>query len=141
MYLWFKVFHIVFMVSWFAGMFYIWRLFVYHAETDSEDVRQTLMVMEKKLYQIIMTPAMVLTAVFGTLMLMMQWHAFGGQYWLWSKMALVLALLHVHFMANKYRKKLAAGENFPSRKFRILNEIPTILLITIVILVIIKPFQ
>ena len=141
MYLWFKVFHIVAMVSWFAGMFYIWRLYVYHAETDSDEVRKTLAVMERKLYQIIMTPAMIITVTFGTFMLVMQWQAFGSQLWLWFKLALVLILLHFHFMADKYRKKLSSGETFLSKKFRILNEVPTILLIAIVILVIIKPFQ
>ena len=76
MYLWFKVFHIVGFVAWFAGMFYIWRLFVYHAEATSIDVKTTLAVMERKLYNIIMTPAMLVTLFCGAVLFWIQWNIF-----------------------------------------------------------------
>lgn len=139
-YLWIKAFHIIFMVAWFAGMFYIWRLFVYHSETDSQEVKNTLTVMEKKLYRIIMTPAMILTVVFGLWMLFLRFDSFAGVYWIWLKLLFVTALIWLHFYSNSYRKKLVSGETFPSRRFRILNEVPTLILFAVVILAVIKPF-
>ncbi|MBU42660.1 MAG: TIGR00701 family protein [Spirochaetaceae bacterium] len=140
MYLWFKAIHLIFMVAWFAGMFYIWRLFVYHCETEHQEVRDQLAIMERKLYHIIMTPAMVITWVFGLAMVFMQWSAFAKAGWLHAKITLVLFLVFWHFLAGHYRKKLLAGNTYPSKKFRLMNEVPTLVLIAVVILAVIRPF-
>ncbi|HMX56353.1 MAG TPA: protoporphyrinogen oxidase HemJ [Leptospiraceae bacterium] len=140
MILWLKAFHIIGFTAWFAGIFYIWRLFVYHAETTSEDVRNQLAIMEYKLYKYIMRPAMVVTLFFGFALLYLQWEAFFRSAWIWLKLCLVALVLANHFMAESYRKKLARGMAYKSRIFRILNEMPTVLLIGIVLLVVLKPF-
>ena len=140
MYLWFKAIHIIFMVAWFAGMFYIWRLFVYHAETTSQEVRDQLAIMERKLYRIIMTPAMIITVAFGLALLYLRWTDLGRAGWMHTKLLLVAILIFWHFLAGHYKNRLAEGATFASRKFRIMNEIPTLLLIAIVILVVLQPF-
>lgn len=140
LYLWFKVFHIVGFVAWFAGIFYIWRLFVYHAEAESDEVRKTLALMEVRLYRIIMLPAMAVTLFFGLALLGFQWKAFTQSLWLWGKLSLVLLVMVQHFLADHYRKRLAAGEKFSSKRFRLLNEVPVVFLLGIVILVVVKPF-
>lgn len=139
-YLWFKALHIISLIAWFAGIFYIWRLFVYHSETSSMDVKNTLAVMEEKLYRIIMTPAMIATLFFGFGMMFLQWNAFYRSIWIWLKIALVGFVVFQHFLAGYYKKQLLAGSVYNSKKFRILNEFPTLLMIIIVILVIFKPF-
>jgi|JI9StandDraft_1071089.scaffolds.fasta_scaffold12460_5 putative membrane protein len=140
MYLWFKAIHIIALIAWFAGIFYIWRLFVYHTEATSEEVKSTLAVMERKLYFIIMRPAMYVTLFFGFGMLYLQWNAFASTIWIWLKIFLVILVIGQHHMANYYRKKLLEGVVYRSRKFRILNEVPTLLMMIIVILVVLKPF-
>ena len=139
-YLWIKAFHLISLIAWFAGMFYIWRLFVYHSETDSQEVKNTLSIMEKKLYKIIMTPAMILTVTFGLWMLFLRLDSFLNVYWIWLKILIVCLLIGLHFSADYYRKLLLSGNEFPSRKFRIINEIPTLILFAVVILAVIKPF-
>jgi putative membrane protein len=140
LYLWFKVIHIVGFTAWFAGIFYIWRLFVYHSETESKEVKDTLSVMERKLYKIIMRPAMVVTLFFGFGMFYLNWDSYHKGIWIWLKIALVSIVLFTHFLADWYREQLLLGKTYNSKKFRMLNELPTILLILIVILVIFKPF-
>ncbi len=140
LYLWFKVIHIVGFTAWFAGIFYIWRLFVYHSETNSQEVKDTLSVMERKLYKIIMRPAMVVTITFGTGMFYLNWDSFHRGIWIWLKIFLVCIVLFTHYLADWYREQLLLGKTYNSKKFRMLNEVPTILLILIVILVIFKPF-
>jgi putative membrane protein len=140
LYLWFKVIHIVGFTAWFAGIFYIWRLFVYHSETESKEVKDTLSVMERKLYKIIMRPAMVVTLFFGFGMFYLNWDSYHKSIWIWLKIALVSIVLFTHFLADWYREQLLLGKTYNSKKFRMLNELPTILLILIVILVIFKPF-
>jgi len=140
MYLWIKALHIISMVAWFAGIFYIWRLFVYHAETESEDVRKTLQIMERRLYFAIMMPAMIATVIFGLWLVILAWESFYQSGWLWTKIGLVFLVLGSHFMSDYYRRKLLEGRKYHSKIFRILNEVPTILLIVIVILVVLKPF-
>lgn len=140
MYLWFKALHIISLIAWFAGIFYIWRLFVYHTEATSEEVKSTLAVMEKKLYFIIMRPAMFATLIFGFAMLYLQWNVFSTSVWIWLKIFLVFIVVGQHHMANYYRKKLLEGIVYRSRRFRLLNEVPTLLMIFIVILVVFKPF-
>lgn len=140
MYLWLKSFHIIFVIAWYAGMFYIWRLFVYHAMTGSPEVKATLEVMEKKLLRIIMGPAAVLTYFFGSWMLYIQWETFSVSIWLWVKLSSVLILTVFHLLAERYRQRFLNGEQFNHKLFRYMNEGPTLLLFVIVIMVIVKPF-
>jgi len=139
MFLWLKAFHIIGFTAWFAGIFYIWRLFVYHAETNSPDVRAQLAIMEYRLYKFIMRPAMVVTLLCGIGLFYIQWDAFARSFWIWAKIALVLIVLVNHFLSDYFRKKLAAGAIYRGRIFRFINEVPTILLIGIVLLVVFKP--
>lgn len=140
MVLWLRAFHIIAFTAWFAGLFYIWRLYVYHAGSTSKDVREQFVVMERRLYRIIMTPAMIVTLFLGVWMLYIQWEVFKMQGWIWVKLLLVAGVLINHFLAGHYRIRLERGEQFNPRIFRILNEMPTLLLIPIVILVTVKPF-
>ena len=138
-YPWLKWLHIVAMVSWMVGLFYLPRLFVYHAETASDDVRGTLATMEAKLMRVIMTPAMLVTWVSGLLLVVSL--GVGAQPWLWLKVACVLALTAFHGVCGRWRKDLAAGTSGrDGRFFRLANEVPTVLLIVIVGLVVFKPF-
>lgn len=139
-YLWFKAFHIIFMVAWFAGLFYIWRLFVYHSMNDTPAVKDQLSEMERKLIKFIMNPAMVLTAAFGLILLFLNLDAFLHVGWIWTKLMLVAVLLLNHYLAIRYQNRLQRGEAFPHRRFRYLNELPTVILIIVVILAILKPF-
>jgi protoporphyrinogen IX oxidase len=137
---WLKAFHVMAVMAWMAGMFYLPRLFVYHVEAKpSSDTTRTFEVMEARLLKIIMRPAMITVWVSGLILVWQQ-----GQYWQgWfvAKFALVFAMTAMHGMMAKWRKQLADGTNFhDSRFFRIANEIPTILMAGIVILVIVKPF-
>ena len=138
-YPWLKWLHIVAMVSWMVGLFYLPRLFVYHAETASDDVRGTLATMEAKLMRVIMTPAMLVTWVSGILLILSL--GVGGQTWLHLKLVCVLALTAFHGVCGRWRKELAAGTSQRTgRFFRAMNETPTVLLIAIVGLVVFKPF-
>ncbi len=140
MYLWIKVFHVFFLIAWFAGIFYIWRLFVYHSETSEKEVKNQLGIMEKRLYGIIMRPAAIMTLVSGFIMFFMNWNQLHQQIWMWLKIILVLLVFAHHLMANYFRKRLAKGDVFKGRFFRIMNEVPTILLLSILIMVFIRPF-
>jgi putative membrane protein len=136
--LWIKSLHIVFMVSWFAGLFYLPRLFVYHAGAEDAVSRERFKVMERKLYRGIMTPAMVLTVAFGFWL----WLGFGfGGGWLHAKVALVLLLVAFHFWMGRLRRDFERDANTRDHVFfRWINEVPLVLLVAIVILVVVKPF-
>ncbi|RDV04049.1 protoporphyrinogen oxidase HemJ [Undibacter mobilis] len=140
MYLWIKALHIVAVISWMAGMLYLPRLFVYHvsAEPGSQQAR-TFEVMEHRLLHFIMTPAMAVTWIAGlVLMLEGGWLSAG---WLHAKLTAVVAMSAVHGFLGRWAKDFAAGRNVKSAKFfRIINEIPTLLMIFIVIMVVVKPF-
>ena len=136
--LWLKAFHIIFVVSWFAGLFYLPRLFVYHSQAADAPSNERFKVMERKLYRGIMLPAMVLTVASG-LWLMLRYGFTGG--WLHAKMALVAVLVAYHFWLRKLLGDFARDANRRSHVFyRWANEIPTLLLVAIVILVVVKPF-
>ena len=139
-YLLFRALHIIGFVAWFAGMFYIWRLFVYHAESDSEDVKATLDVMAEKLHRIIMVPASVFTLVCGLGTLSFRPDLLTTSYWIYVKLLLVAGLFGWQHLANRYRKRLLARENIPSRRFRLMNEVPTLVLVAVVLLALFKPF-
>ena len=136
-----KTLHIVFMVAWFAGLFYLPRLFVYHAQASADDRIgiERFKVMERKLYRGIMTPAAVLTIAFG-LWLWLGYGITGG--WLHAKVALVALLLAFHFYLGKLVADFAADRNTHGHVFyRWLNEIPALpILIAVVFLVVMKPF-
>ena len=138
--IWVKAFHIIFMVAWFAGLFYLPRLFVNHAMSDSDAVKAQLSVMEKKLYRFI-TPWMVLTLVFGFWLLFdYAWSAYAHNLWLHIKLALVAVLVVYHFYCGRIIREFESGQNLRSHVwFRWFNEFPVLILFAVVILVVVKP--
>ena len=140
-YLLFKSLHLISVISWMAGLLYLPRIFVYHAENnDDRKISDVFKTMEKKLYFYIMTPAMVLSWIFGLLLI----HSIGfeqlGQTWMVSKIIFVILLTLYHFYLGKTLNQFKFDQNTHSHKFyRLINEIPTILLILIVFVVIFKP--
>jgi len=139
-YLWLKAFHIIFMVAWFAGLFYIFRLFVYHAKFQNEPkMREAYTLMERKLLYIIMHPAMALTILFGFLLIAQNPSVLSAA-WFHAKLLLVLFLVIYQIFAGITHKRFARGEFFLSEKAcRVINEVPTLILIGVVILVVVKP--
>ena len=136
--LWVKALHIVFMVTWFAGLFYLPRLFVYHAQSDDRPSIERFKVMERKLFYGIMTPGAVLTIVFG-LWLWIGWGFSGG--WLHAKLALVAVLLGYHAWCAKLLVDFKRDRNARTHVwFRWFNEFPVLILVAIVVLVVVKPF-
>ncbi|MEJ6784171.1 protoporphyrinogen oxidase HemJ [Aminobacter sp. Piv2-1] len=139
-YLWAKAIHIIAVISWMAGMLYLPRLFVYHAEAEKGSVQsETFKVMERRLLRGIINPAMTVTWVFG---LWLAWKGFGfSGGWLHAKIAAVLLMSGVHGYLSASVRRFAEDRNEkPSRHWRIVNEVPTVLMIAIVILVVVKPF-
>ena len=135
--LWVKALHIIFMVTWFAGLFYLPRLFVYHAMAEDTVSRERFKVMERKLFLGIMTPGAVLTVVFGT-WLWVGWN-FSGK-WLMAKLVLVLALLVYHAWCGLLLLEFREDRNRHSHVwYRWFNEVPAVLLLVIVFLVVLKP--
>jgi putative membrane protein len=136
--LWVKSLHIVFMVTWFAGLFYLPRLFVYHAMTEDEDGQERFKVMERKLYFGIMTPGGVLTLVFGIWL----WLGYGlGGGWLHVKLALVAVLIGYHLWCGTLLRDFRHNRNRHSHVwYRWFNEVPVVLLLAVVMLAVVKPF-
>ena len=144
MYLWIKAFHIIFIASWFAGLFYLPRLFVYHASLvpgpHAAAQSETFKVMERRLLKAIMTPAMIATWIFGLILAWMSGYYAAG--WLQAKFVLVLAMSGIHGWLARMVKDFAADRNTRSQRFyRVINEVPTLLMIGIVILAIVKPWS
>ena len=139
--LWIKAGHVISVIAWMAGMLYLPRLFVYHADATPGTVQsETFKVMERRLMKAIINPAMIAALVFGLLLLLAQPDLM-RQGWLHAKLALVFGLFAVHGMMSGWLKAFAADRNRKSAKFfRVINEIPTVLMIGIVILVIVRPF-
>jgi putative membrane protein len=136
--LWIKAFHIIFVITWFAAIFYLPRLFVYHAGTTDREGSERFKVMERKLYRGIMTPSATL-AVLSGLWLYLGFGFTGG--WFHAKIFLVVLLLAYHFWCGKLLRDFAAERNARSHVwFRWFNEVPVAFLIGIVILVVVKPF-
>ena len=136
--LWVKWLHIVFMVTWFAGLFYLPRLFVYHAMAEDAASRERFKVMERKLFWGIMTPGGVLTVVFGV-WLWLGW--FGGSGWIHAKAGLTVLLVAYHVWCGKLLADFAADRNTKSHAwYRWFNEAPTLILFAAVFLVVFKPF-
>ena len=140
MYLWLKAFHIIAATAWMAGLFYLPRLFVYHCRVEpGSAAAETFKLMERRLLRLIMNPAMILTWILGL------WLAVQGQWlgapWFLAKLLLVVALSGAHGLCSRWVREFAHDRNRHTHKFyRIINEIPTVLLIGIVILAVVKPF-
>ena len=136
--LWVKAFHIIFMVTWFAGLFYLPRLFVYHAMSDDSPSIERFKVMERKLFYGIMTPGAILTIVFG-LWLWLGFGISGG--WLHTKLLLVVLLIVYHLYCGKLLSNFRQDRNQHGHVFyRWFNEIPVIFLFAIILLAVVKPF-
>lgn len=136
--LWIKSLHIIFVVAWFAGIFYLPRLFVYHAMAADSPSQERFVVMERKLYRGIMTPSMVLALAFGLWL----WLGYGtAGNWIHAKLVLVALLAAYHFWMGAIARGFARGTNRRSHVYyRWINEIPVVLLAGIVILAVVKPF-
>ena len=138
--LWIKAVHVMAIISWMAGLLYLYRLFVYHAMETEAVVQQRLQLMERRLINGIAHPAAVLSLGTGLTMLWML-PGYLTQPWMLVKLGCVLGLLISHAMGMRYRKKLITQPNaVPHRTFRLLNEVPTVLMIIIVIMIIVRPW-
>ncbi len=145
MYQWVKAFHIIAVIAWMAGMLYLPRLFVYHCTAEKGSMQsETFKVMERRLLRAIVNPAMIATWLLG---LWLAWHGPDSRYgwfasgWLGTKLMLVLALTVLHGFFARWVRDFAADNNRHSQRFyRIINEVPTVLMIAIVILAVVKPF-
>lgn len=142
-YPWIKAFHLVAVVSWMAGLFYLPRLFVYHAEraTPGSEMSETFKVMERRLLVAIMRPAMAVTWILGVTLALTPGILTWGSGWFYVKFAAVLCLTGFHEWLDGRRRDFAADRNRVSgRTYRLMNEIPTVALVVIAIMVIVKPF-
>ena len=140
LYLLFKSLHLIAVISWMAGLLYLPRIFVYHSEASHDSQKDVFKIMEKKLYNYIMMPAMLLSWLFGLLLI----HTLGfdifSELWMQIKIVSVLILTYYHFLLGKYLNDFALDNNLKSSKFyRIINEVPTIILIVVVFVVVFKP--
>ncbi len=140
LYLLFKSLHLISVISWMAGLLYLPRIFVYHSEASHESQKEVFKIMERKLYNYIMMPAMLLSWLFGILLL----HSLGFsvflELWMQIKTIAVLILTYYHFILGKYLHDFALNNNHrSSRYYRIINEVPTIILIVVVFIVVFKP--
>ena len=141
MYLWLKAIHIIFVVTWFAGLFYMPRLFVYHSTATDDISRERFKIMQHKLYRVIMNPSMIGTLVFGIWLFVESWQAYSTQGWIWVKIVLVIALIGYHHYCLRIIKAFADDRVLHSEKFfRIFNELPALVLVVAVIMVVVKPF-
>ena len=140
-YLTFKALHLISVISWMAGLLYLPRIFVYHSETiENKSQSETFKLMEKRLYFYIMNPAMVLSWIFGVLLIHTQGLHSLGFFWMQIKLGLVIILTSYHFYLLAVLKDFQIDNNKKSSKFfRIINEVPTILLIIIIFVVVFKP--
>lgn len=141
LYDWIKALHVVSIIAWMAGLLYLPRLFVYHCEVAAgSEASEIFKVMERRLLRAIMNPAMIAAWIFGITLLVLNpgWFEMG---WIHAKLAFVVGLTGVHMMMARWRRAFAEDRNQrPQRFFRIMNEVPTLLMIGIVIFVVVKPF-
>jgi putative membrane protein len=142
LYEWIKALHVISIIAWMAGLLYLPRLFVYHCQVPAgSEASETFKVMERRLLRAIMNPAMIAAYVFGIAMIAMNRELFLQGGWLHAKLLFVLLLTVSHMMMARWRRDFAEDRNTrPQRFFRIANEVPTLLMIGIVIFVIVKPF-
>lgn len=139
--LWVKALHLIFMVTWFAGLFYLPRLYVYHAMSDDSTSNERFKVMERKLFYGIMTPGMILTLIFGIWLLIdYAWAAWGNALWLQVKLGLIVVTVIYHFICLKYLLAFKHDRNEKSHVFyRWFNEFPVLILIAVIFLAVLKP--
>lgn len=138
--LWLKAFHVIAVVCWFAGLFYLPRLFVYHAMSQDPISLERFQVMERKLYRGIMWPSLLATWALGLAMVVAGWDVYRTQHWLHVKLLLVLALTSYHLACGHFRKQLLTQPQYKSHVFwRWFNEAPVLVLVAVVILVVVKP--
>ena len=138
-YLLYKSLHLIAVISWMAGLLYLPRIFVYHSEADHES-QKSFKIMEEKLYNFIMMPAMLLSWLFGVLLLHSRGFSIFSELWMQIKTIAVILLTYYHFTLGKYLSDFASDNNQKSSKFfRIYNEIPTIILIVVIFVAIFKP--
>jgi protoporphyrinogen IX oxidase len=140
-YLWIKAIHVMAVIAWMAGLFYLPRLFVYHAEQGAagSETDRLLQVMEGKLLRLIMNPSMITTWLFGLALVLTPGIVDWSEVWPWAKAASVLAMTCFHGWLSLRRKAFASGSNdLTGRHYRIMNEVPTLLMIVIVVSVIVK---
>ena len=140
--LWLKALHLIFMVTWFAGFFYLPRLFVYHAMSDDAISHERFKVMERKLYYGITTPGMIATLIFGIWMLIdYAWALYSHSGWLHAKLGLLFLLVIYHLMCGKWLNDFKHDRNQRSHVYyRWMNEVPVLFLVGIIILAVVKPF-
>ncbi len=142
-YPWIISLHIISVMAWMAGMLYLPRLFVYHVDAEPGSVQsETFKIMERRLLRAIINPAMIASFLFGGMLLATPGIVDWGAWWVWAKIFCFLAMSGVHGIFSRWRKDFEADRNTrPAKTFRIANEIPTLLMIAIVILVVVKPGQ
>ena len=139
-YLLFKSLHLIAVISWMAGLLYLPRIFVYHSESEDESQKTIFKTMEKKLYNYIMMPAMLLSWLFGVLLIHTLGFTVFSELWMQIKVVAVVILTYYHFTLGKYLNDFAINSNQKTSKFfRIYNEIPTLILIVVIFVVIFKP--
>ena len=139
-YVWLKAVHVIAVISWMAGLLYLLRLYVYHSQETSPEVMERLQVMERRLLRAITTPAAVLALAVGVTMLLLNPTLLSQPYMI-AKLVLVAGMLTMHGFAMHWRKQLIKNPRFKSHKFfRVMNEVPTLLMIGIVIFIIVRPF-
>lgn len=139
--LWLKALHIIAVITWFAALFYLPRLFVYHAMSEDTVSRERFKIMERKLYRGIMTPSMIATLGFGIWMVALQPAFYLSQGWMHAKLTLVLALVAYHGLCGRHLRAFDEERNTRSHVyFRVFNELPVLALVGIVILVVVRPF-
>ena len=138
--LWLKALHIIFVVCWFAGIFYLPRIMVYYAASEHRETRQQLAVMARKLYRFI-TPLAGLAIAFGVAMMWSNLSYYLGAPWMWAKLVAVSLLLIYHIVCGRFVRAMLEGQEEHSHVyFRVFNEVPVLMLFAIVILVVLKPF-
>jgi len=141
-YSWIKAIHVIAVIAWMAGLLYLPRLFVYHAEAEvGSDKSETFKIMERRLLRAIMNPAMIVSVVLGLIMMMSSGAALWQTVWFPIKAAAVIGLMVLHVFMGKWRRAFAEDRNHQSARFyRFMNEAPTILMIIVVIMVVVQPF-
>jgi putative membrane protein len=141
LYPWVKALHIISVISWMAGMLYLPRLFIYHCDADvGSEKSETFKIMERRLLRAIINPAMIASFLFGGALLVTPGVIDWASWWIYVKLTLILVLFGMHVLFARWRKNFEADENtLSTTTFRIANEVPTVLIIAIVILVVVKP--
>ena len=140
LYLLFKSLHLIAVISWMAGLLYLPRIFVYHSDAEDDSQKKVFKIMERKLYNYIMMPAMLLSWLFGVLLLHSLGFGIFSELWMQIKIVAVIVLTYYHFTLGKYLSDFAVNKNQKTSKFfRIYNEIPTIILIVVIFVAIFKP--